>query len=281
MTPPINSETLDAETLERRLHLWFFRDLTGEQRLGLFKLCGYPVDELPTHAVQEVSLRHLVGQLAARRAANTPAGDGWVMVDPSTILAARDALLADNLNEAWHQLYTMADPTFTEMEPWRNLEHKAALSASPALPSQVVGVSREAFIAEMSIELQKHPSFDDNTVGSLVWAGRLYDAAAKSCITSPAAEAVGEAGSMPGTEGFTMAAFKASEVPIGTKLYTHPALSASREVTEADIERAAKAIAESAGDVAWEKIEPLYQEGYRDEARAALTAALILPERGM
>jgi hypothetical protein len=30
---------------------------------------------------------------------------------------------------------------------------------------------------------------------------------------------VGEAGSMPGTDGFTMAAFRAADVPIGTKLY--------------------------------------------------------------
>lgn len=35
-------------------------------------------------------------------------------------------------------------------------------------------------------------------------------------------EAVGVAGSMPGTDGFTMAAFKASDVPIGTKIYTAP-----------------------------------------------------------
>lgn len=33
-------------------------------------------------------------------------------------------------------------------------------------------------------------------------------------------EAVGEAGSMPGTAGFTIACFKASDVPIGTKLYS-------------------------------------------------------------
>lgn len=37
---------------------------------------------------------------------------------------------------------------------------------------------------------------------------------------TPVSKLVGEAGSMPGTGGFTMAVFKASEVPIGTKLYT-------------------------------------------------------------
>lgn len=29
----------------------------------------------------------------------------------------------------------------------------------------------------------------------------------------------GEVGTMPGTDGFTMAAFKADEVPVGTKLF--------------------------------------------------------------
>lgn len=36
---------------------------------------------------------------------------------------------------------------------------------------------------------------------------------------APQAEPVGEAGTMPGTAGFTMACFKATDVPIGTKLY--------------------------------------------------------------
>lgn len=33
---------------------------------------------------------------------------------------------------------------------------------------------------------------------------------------------VGATGSMPGTSGFTMAAFEADKVPVGTKLYTRP-----------------------------------------------------------
>ena len=33
---------------------------------------------------------------------------------------------------------------------------------------------------------------------------------------------------MPGTNGFTVASFKAADVPVGTKLYTHPASSADR-----------------------------------------------------
>ena len=38
----------------------------------------------------------------------------------------------------------------------------------------------------------------------------------------PVAEPVGEAVSMPGTSGFTMACFKSADAPIGTKLYTAP-----------------------------------------------------------
>lgn len=35
-------------------------------------------------------------------------------------------------------------------------------------------------------------------------------------------EAVGVVGTMPGTEGFTMACFEADHVPVGTKLYAAP-----------------------------------------------------------
>ena len=35
-------------------------------------------------------------------------------------------------------------------------------------------------------------------------------------------EPVGEAGPMPGADGFTMACFRASDVSVGTELYTHP-----------------------------------------------------------
>ena len=35
-------------------------------------------------------------------------------------------------------------------------------------------------------------------------------------------EPVGEAGPMPGAGGFTMACFRASDVSVGTELYTHP-----------------------------------------------------------
>ncbi|WP_202902064.1 hypothetical protein [Sinorhizobium meliloti] len=48
----------------------------------------------------------------------------------------------------------------------------------------------------------------------------------RSCLLDKpeAVETVGEAGEMPGSNGgFTMAVFKASDVPLGTKIYTRPA----------------------------------------------------------
>lgn len=48
---------------------------------------------------------------------------------------------------------------------------------------------------------------------------------------------VGEAGKMPGTSGFTMACFKAEDVPVGTKLYAgpHPAAQERKPLTDAQI----------------------------------------------
>lgn len=81
------------------------------------------------------------------------------------------------------------------------------------------------------------------------------------------AEPVGEAGPMPGSNGgFTMAAFKADAVPLGSKLYLHPALSTSAEqvITDEMVERARHAHAD-ARDFGWDYVAAM---------RAALTAAL-------
>jgi chromosome segregation ATPase len=50
---------------------------------------------------------------------------------------------------------------------------------------------------------------------------RIAALEAQIATVAPAVDAqpVGVAGTMPGTDGFTMAAFKASEVPVGTPLY--------------------------------------------------------------
>lgn len=66
----------------------------------------------------------------------------------------------------------------------------------------------------------------DEAVGWLqrIWNERctleLEAADLRERLTKAREEPVGIVGSMPGTSGFTMATFKADDVPVGTKLYT-------------------------------------------------------------
>ncbi|KOR22968.1 hypothetical protein [Burkholderia cenocepacia] len=48
----------------------------------------------------------------------------------------------------------------------------------------------------------------------------LADALEAALLEKLRGEPIGQAGNMPGTEGFTMAAFRADDVPVGTNLYT-------------------------------------------------------------
>ena len=49
-------------------------------------------------------------------------------------------------------------------------------------------------------------------------------------------EPVGEAGPMPGADGFTMACFRASDVSVGTELYTSPQPK-SKPLTDEEIDK--------------------------------------------
>lgn len=65
----------------------------------------------------------------------------------------------------------------------------------------------------------------------------LFDNAAARLRGEAQAEqqAAGEAGTMPGTDGFTMACFKAGDVPVGTKLYTRPQAALSSTAATAPV----------------------------------------------
>lgn len=68
-----------------------------------------------------------------------------------------------------------------------------------------------------------------------------YERRIRSCLLDKpeAVETVGEAGEMPGSNGgFTMAVFKASDVPLGTKLYTRPADTDAAQMQEVALARA-------------------------------------------
>ncbi|WP_137390853.1 hypothetical protein [Rhodoligotrophos defluvii] len=61
----------------------------------------------------------------------------------------------------------------------------------------------------------------------------ILTAALAAAPQPPAAqEPVGVVGGMAGTSGFTMACFEAAKVPVGTKLYLHPAPQPSGPVAE-------------------------------------------------
>lgn len=64
--------TVDAKALDRtreKIELWFFRDMSGDQRLALFSLFGMPVDEIgQTHGHQRIALRRILTALSEQPA---------------------------------------------------------------------------------------------------------------------------------------------------------------------------------------------------------------------
>lgn len=97
-----------AGVVSRKLELWFFRDMSDEQRLKLFVIFGMPVDEIgKTHGHQRIALRRILSALAE------PAGEaelvawqrlhpteGWVWVRPE------DAEHYTKMGQAIRPLYT-------------------------------------------------------------------------------------------------------------------------------------------------------------------------------
>ncbi len=70
--------------------------------------------------------------------------DGWHLVSNSIdgdiamtslvagqLICIRDALSKNDINEAYHLLYGIADPNYTRTEPWNRLEEIAMLNTAP------------------------------------------------------------------------------------------------------------------------------------------------------
>lgn len=75
-------------------------------------------------------------------------------------------------------------------------------------------------VDELAQEIRRVDGNHDLGAGALAEALMPFLAA----LSAPVSEPVAEAGEMPGSNGgFTMATFRAVDVPVGTKLYTHPA----------------------------------------------------------
>ncbi len=58
------------------------------------------------------------------------------------ILAVRDALIDGDVSEAWHQLYSIASPTYTDLQPWEWIERIAALHSEEAPASEPVQMEK-------------------------------------------------------------------------------------------------------------------------------------------
>lgn len=76
-----------ATISDEKLKLWFFRDISSEQRLKLFGLMGMPIDEIgDTHGHQQVAFRHIVQSLRSQAGVGEAVG----YVRPDTLQKLRD-----------------------------------------------------------------------------------------------------------------------------------------------------------------------------------------------
>lgn len=48
-----------------------------------------------------------------------------VTLSAKTVIAIRDALVGDSVEEAYHLLYSAIDPDFVKLEPWAEIEAAA------------------------------------------------------------------------------------------------------------------------------------------------------------
>jgi hypothetical protein len=51
-------------------------------------------------------------------------------ISAEAVLAIRDALLCDSVEEAYHQLYRVVDPDFVKLKPWEETEAEARAAAT-------------------------------------------------------------------------------------------------------------------------------------------------------
>jgi hypothetical protein len=128
-----------------------------------------------------------------------------------------------------------------------------AMTREP-IPSKPADSGR---VADEMVEAAREAYFNAANVSD----GVFTDVAAMRAAISAAlaaqgqGEPIGEAGSMPGTGGFTMACFRAEDVPVGTKIYANPAPPASPAGVPGAVVRVAQHMA-----MAIEYIEKAYPD---------------------
>lgn len=127
----------------------------------------------------------------------------------------------------------------------------------------------EEFTEEVARLANDAPGIREAVEGALSNCNAHITPAGPAIADTAGAKPVGVAGTMPGTDGFTMAAFKASDVPVGTNLYASPAIDAAGARSD-DVRDAFKAwwtgdVIPQAVDMEWtdEKCELAFTAGYR------------------
>lgn len=77
-----------------KLELWFFRELSSEQRMALFSIFGLPVDEIgESHVNQKLMLRHVL------KADASPKGGS----DEASIPEPHQECYSDDGGDSWHE----------------------------------------------------------------------------------------------------------------------------------------------------------------------------------
>ncbi len=122
-----------------------------------------------------------------------------------------DADAGLSLKDAWNRRAALSDKQAVEVQAEYSHEDRVTLASclswdiNEITPSDVKGI-----LERLEIE--------------------GYRLVRSALVDVPAVEPVGETGEMPGSNGgFTMAVFKASDVPVGTQLYASPPLSREGE----------------------------------------------------
>lgn len=59
---------ISDERLAERLQLWFFRDLSSDQRTALLRLVYYPAKDFDTHSSQQIAFMHMLQSLRSQPA---------------------------------------------------------------------------------------------------------------------------------------------------------------------------------------------------------------------
>lgn len=114
------SENVTDAQVETALTTWFKGEISWDKGMAPWSADQFRSEMRAT----------LEAALAAAPAPPPSSHVEGVKLSAETVIAIRDALIADDVMEAYHQLYQAVDPQFCRYEPWADTE--AQLRRSPS-----------------------------------------------------------------------------------------------------------------------------------------------------